>query len=131
MNTTTRVSMAGLAAALAVALGACTTKLGREFDSSLARQITPGTTTKADVRAKLGRPPLVTRGAEEDVWIYAYYVGGGMSADFKNWMGQADVNNPRGARQSRLIVTFRGDVVKDSRLAEELPPPDPLEPQYR
>jgi outer membrane protein assembly factor BamE (lipoprotein component of BamABCDE complex) len=112
----------------AITLGACATKYGRDFDDAYARQITPGETTKADVRNKLGRPPIVSR--EGDVWIYGYYERDG-TATLKNWFGQSDPNNPLGAQQKRLVVTFNGDKVKEARFIQELPTPDPLEGAYR
>lgn len=131
MNKTIHAARAGTAVLLAITLGACATRQGRDFDDAYASQITPGTTTKADIRNKLGRPALVSRGGEEDVWIYGYYEGGGMGVAFKRWFGQTDLNNPLGAQQKRLIVTFKGDSVKEARFKQELPPPDPLEEAYR
>jgi outer membrane protein assembly factor BamE (lipoprotein component of BamABCDE complex) len=131
MNNTIHAAKAGTAVILAITLCACATKQGRDFDSAYARQIAPGQTTKADVRNKLGRPALVSRAGVEDVWIYGYYEGGGMSAAMKSWFGQADPNNPLGAQQKRLVVTFTGDSVKEATFKQELPPPDPLEEAYR
>ena len=131
MNMTIHTARAGIAILLAITLGACATKLGRNFDDAYARQITPGETTKADIRNKLGRPPVVRRDGESDVWIYAYYEGGGPGATLNSWFGQSDPNNPLGAQQKRLTVTFNGDRVKDARFIQELPLPDPLEEAYR
>jgi outer membrane protein assembly factor BamE (lipoprotein component of BamABCDE complex) len=131
MNTTIYAAKAAAAILLAITLGACATELGRNFDDAYASDIRLGQTTKADVRAKLGRPAVVLKGSEDDVWIYAYYQGGGFGAVMKDWFGQADPNNPRGAQQKRLEITFKGDIVKESRFKQELPPPDPLEEAYR
>ena len=131
MNKAIHAARAGTAILLAITLGACATKLGRDFDDAYARQITPGETTKADIRNKLGRPVLVSREGEQDVWIYGYYEGGGLGVAFKSLFGQTDLNNPLGAQQKRLVVTFKGDSVKAARFEQELPPPDPLEEAYR
>lgn len=131
MNKTIHAASAGAAVLLAITLGACATRQGRDFDGVYARQITPGETTKADVRNKLGRPAVVSRGGDEDVWIYGYYEGGGMGVTLKQWFGQTDLNNPLGAQQKRLVVTFKGNNVKEAKFAQELPPPDPLEEAYR
>lgn len=116
---------AGTAVLLVITLGACATKLGRDFDDAYARQIKPGETTKADVLSKLGRPAIVSRAGEEDVWIYGYYEGGGLGVTFKNWFGQGDPYNPLGAQQKRLVVTFKGDSVKEAKFVQEYPPPAP------
>lgn len=131
MNTKIRLANTGAAILLATTLGACATQEGRNFDSTYAEQIQPGQTTKADIRAKLGRPAVVIKNAESDVWIYAYYQGGGFGAQVRNAFGQADPNNPWGAEQKRLEIAFKGDTVQQSRFKQELPPPDPLEPAYR
>ena len=56
---------------LAIALSACATKLGRNFDDVYAQQIKPGETTKEEVRTKLGRPVLLSRSGDEETWTYA------------------------------------------------------------
>ena len=131
MNKSICAARAGTAVLLAITLGACATKLGRDFDAAYARDIKPGETTKADVRNNLGRPILVSKGETEDVWIYGYYSGGGWGITLKEWFGQTDLNNPLGAQQKRLTVTFKGDSVKEASFRQELPPPDPLEEAYR
>jgi len=131
MNMTLNAARTGTAILLAITLGACANQSGRNFDDSYASQITPGQTTKADVRAKLGRPAVVIKEGERDIWVYAYYQGGGFGAQMKNWFGQADPNNPWGAEQKRLEIAFKGDTVKESRFKRELPLPDPLEEAYR
>jgi outer membrane protein assembly factor BamE (lipoprotein component of BamABCDE complex) len=131
MNKTIHAARAGIAVLLAITLGACATRQGQDFDATYAGEIKPGTTTKADIRSKLGRPSIVSRGGDEDVWIYGYYEGGGMGVTLKRWFGQSDLNNPLGGQQKRLVVTFKGDSVKEAMFAQELPPPDPLEEQYR
>ena len=131
MNKTIHAARAGAAILLALALGACATRLGRNFDDDYARQIKPGETTKAEIRARLGRPALVTRAGDEDIWTYAYYEGGGAGYEFRRSFGTIDPNNPLGGSQKRLVVTFKGDSVKDARFRQELPLPDPLEEAYR
>jgi outer membrane protein assembly factor BamE (lipoprotein component of BamABCDE complex) len=131
MITTIHAANAGTAILLAIALGACATKLGRDFDTAYARQITPGQTTKADVRNMLGPPALVSRSGQEDVWIYGYYEGGGLGTTVKNWFGQTNPNNPMGAQQKRLVITFKGDSVKEAKFSQELRSPDQLEEAYR
>jgi outer membrane protein assembly factor BamE (lipoprotein component of BamABCDE complex) len=103
---------------LAISLTACATKLGRNFDDKYAQQIKPGETTKQEVRQKLGRPALLSRAGDEETWTYAYYAGKffydmGFGTYDPETLGQGD--------QKRLVVTFKGDVVKDSRFAVELP----------
>lgn len=131
MNKAIHAARAGTVLLLAITLGACATKLGLDFDDAYARQITPGQTTKADVRNKLGRPLIVTKVSGDDVWTYSYYEGGGPGVIVKSWFGQIDLNNPLGAQQKRLVVTFTGDTVKESKFVQELPQPDPLEEAYR
>ena len=131
MNQTIHAARMGAAVLLAVTLGACATQQGRDFDATYASAIKPGETTKADIRNKLGRPVLVTHGGEEDVWIYGYYEAGGLGVTFNRWFGQTDPNNPLGAQQKRLVVTFKGDSVKEAMFKQELPLPDPLEEAYR
>jgi len=132
MNTRMNAGRTVTAMLLAITLGACANQAGKNFDDSYASQITPDQTTKADVRAKLGRPGVVIKQGDQDVWIYSYYRGGGFGAQMKYWFGQADPNNPWGAEQKRLEIAFKGDnTVKESRFKQELPPPDPLEEAYR
>jgi hypothetical protein len=58
---------------------------------------------------------------DNDIWTYAYYKAGGSWWKF----------DPTGAQQKRLVITFKGDSVKEARFIRELPPPDPLEETYR
>jgi outer membrane protein assembly factor BamE (lipoprotein component of BamABCDE complex) len=106
---------------LAIALSACATKLGRNFDDVYAQQIKPGQTTKEEVRQKLGRPAILSRSADEETWTYAYYVGRNLGFDVWDMFGGADPETQGQGSQKRLIVTFKGDVVKDSKFAVELP----------
>ena len=132
MNNTIHIATkAGAAVLLAITLSACATQLGRNFDDAYATQIKPGKTTKAEIRSRLGRPVLVSRAGEEDMWIYAYYGGSGVGVEVRRWFGHTDPSNPSGAQQKRLVVTFKGDTVKEARFRQELPPPDPLEEAYR
>jgi outer membrane protein assembly factor BamE (lipoprotein component of BamABCDE complex) len=123
MNNTIRVATAGIAAALAIGLAACSTTLGRNFDETYAKQIKPGETTKTEILGKLGRPPLRRGTPEEEVWTYAFYEGGG----FKNWFGHtADEYQAGLGKQIRLVVTFKGDVVRVSSFTQEIPVPSNL-----
>jgi len=132
MNKAIHAAKAVAVVLLAIALGACATKLGRDFDTAYARQIKPGETTKADVRNNLGRPALVSRGvAGQDEWIYAYYEGGGLGVTMRTWFGQSDEYNQWGQQQKRLVVTFNGDRVEQARFTQELPTPAQLEEAYR
>ena len=106
---------------LAIALSACATKLGRNFDDVYAQQIKPGATTKEEVRQKLGRPAILSRSSDEETWTYAYYVGRNLGFDVWDMFGGADPETQGQGSQKRLIVTFKGDVVKDSKFAVELP----------
>ena len=121
----------GAAALLAIALSACATRLGRNFDDTYATQIKPGETTKAEVHGRLGRPGLVSRAGEEDTWTYSYYEGSGVGHEVRRWFGSIDHNNPTGGQQKRLVVTFRGNTVKASNFKQEFPPPELLEEAYR
>ncbi len=107
---------------LAIALSACATRLGRNFDDVYAQQIKPGETTKNEVREKLGRPALLRRAADEETWTYAYYVGKTLFGyNISDLFGDPDPETLDQGSQKRLIVTFKGDVVKDSKFAVELP----------
>ena len=131
MNKTIHAARAGAAVLLAITLSACATRMGSDFNDSYAREIKPGETTKAEIRSRLGRPAYVSRGPEEDVWTYAYYRGGGVGVTIRDWFRSPDPLNPSGARQKSLVVTFKGDTVKEARYRQELPRPDPLEEAYR
>jgi outer membrane protein assembly factor BamE (lipoprotein component of BamABCDE complex) len=122
MTRTIHAVRAGAVVLLATTLGACaTTQSGRDFDDAYAQQIKPGVTTKAEIRARLGRPPLVqaTDDHDNDIWTYAYYKASWWRFD------------PMKAQQKRLVITFKGDSVKEARLVREWPPPDALEEAYR
>ena len=115
------VAAAGAVAAfsLAVALGGCSTTLGRNFDAEYAQQIKAGETTKEQVLGKLGRPPLRKATTDEETWTYAYYTGPGY---FFYWLGASDDDLQYGlGKQKRLIVVFKGDVVKSTRFTQEIP----------
>jgi outer membrane protein assembly factor BamE (lipoprotein component of BamABCDE complex) len=131
MNKTIHAARAGAAVLLAITLSACATRMGRDFNDDYAREIKPGETTKAEIRSRLGRPVYVSRGSEEDVWTYAYYKGGGVGVEIRNWFGRPDPINPFGGQQKSLVVTFKGDTVKEATFKQELPRPDPLEEAYR
>jgi outer membrane protein assembly factor BamE (lipoprotein component of BamABCDE complex) len=106
---------------LAIALSACATKLGRNFDDVYAQQIKPGETTKEEVRTKLGRPAILSKSGDEETWTYAYYVGRYLGFDIQDMFGGVDPETQGQGSQKRLVVTFKGDVVKDSKFAVELP----------
>lgn len=121
----------GVAVLVSIALSACATRLGRNFDEAYATQIKPGETTKADVHSRLGRPALVSRSGDEDTWTYAYYESNGMGGEVRRWFGNIDINNPNGGHQKRLVITFKGDTLKAADFKQEFPLPNPLEPAYR
>jgi len=131
MNETIHPARTGIAFLMAITLSGCATQLGYDFNDAYAQQIKPGETTKAEIRSRLGRPAIVSRVGEEDIWTYAYYKGGGPGAVMRNLFGQRTLVNPTGEQQKRLVVTFKGDSVKDATFKQELPPPDPLEQPYR
>ena len=106
---------------LANALSACATKLGRNFDDVYAQQIKPGETTKEEVRSKLGRPVLLSRSGDEETWTYAYFTGRNLAFEDLNIFSDVDPETQGQGSQKRLIVTFKGDVVKASKFAVELP----------
>ena len=107
---------------LAIALSACATRLGRNFDDVYAQQIRPGETTKSEVRKKLGRPALLKRSLDEETWTYAYYIGKTFFGyNISDLFGDYDPETVDQGSQKRLVVTFKGDVVKDSKFAVELP----------
>jgi outer membrane protein assembly factor BamE (lipoprotein component of BamABCDE complex) len=119
---TINTARACLAAALALMLTGCATKLGRDFNEEYAQQIKSGETTKAEVLGKLGRPALRKGDKDEEVWTYAYYMGGGMFGWVNTWTTDADPQYGLGM-QKRLIVVFSGDVVKSSTFRREIPEP--------
>ena len=121
----------GTAVLLAITLGACATRLGRNFDDAYATQIKPGETTKAEIHGRLGTPALASRAGEEDQWTYAYYEGLGAVGGLGQWFRRIDTSNPNGGQQKRLVVTFKGETVKEAKFTREFPPPYPLEPAYR
>ena len=105
----------------AIALSACATKLGRNFDDVYAQQIKPGETSKAEVRTKLGTPVLLSRSGDEETWTYAYYTGRNLAFYVFDIFRDVDPETQGQGSQKRLIVTFKGDVVKASKFAVELP----------
>ena len=119
MKPTINAAKAGIAILLALALAGCMTRLGRSFDESYAQQIKPGA-TKAEVLGRLGRPPLRSGTPEEEVWTYAYYEGGGL----REWLGFgiSDEEYQTGlGKQARLVLNFKGDVVRASKFTQEIP----------
>ena len=107
---------------LALALSACATRLGRNFDDAYAQQIKPGETTREEVLANLGRTQLISRSGDEETWTYAYYEGRNAAYNLMHMLGLRDAETTQAVgKQKRLIVVFKGDVVKDSVFREELP----------
>ena len=121
MTRSINAAAACLAALLFVAIAGCTTKLGRNFDDAYAQSIKPGATTKAEVREKLGLPPLVSRKGDEETWTYAYYQGRGVAGGIFDMLGFTDAAAQGQGRQKRLTVTFKGDTVTESNYQVELP----------
>ena len=117
MTKTINTAKACFAIALAIMLTACASSMGRKFDETYAQQIKSGETTKTEVLSKLGRPVFRRGPADEESWIYAYYDRpmfywpDTTSEDFQYGLG----------RQTRLVVEFRGDVVKSSTFTLEIP----------
>ena len=63
----------------------------------------------------------MSRSGDEETWTYAYYVGRNLGFDVWDMFGGADPETQGQGSQKRLVVTFKGDVVKDSKFAVELP----------
>jgi outer membrane protein assembly factor BamE (lipoprotein component of BamABCDE complex) len=121
MNTTIKTVKACIAISLAIMLTACTTTLGRNFDEAYAQQIKSGETTKTEVLGKLGRPVLRKETSGEETWTYAYYHGGGY-LNWVSWFTVPDEDLQYGlGNQKRLVVVFKGDVVKSSVYTQEIP----------
>ncbi|MCC7483368.1 MAG: outer membrane protein assembly factor BamE [Burkholderiales bacterium] len=106
------------ALALSAVAAGCATKLGRNFDETYAEQIKSGETTKAEVLDRLGRPVIRHASGGEETWTYAYYDGPGFGTYVNT--AQEDLQYGLG-KQSRLIIVFKGDVVRASRLTREIP----------
>ena len=122
MTTTIHMLKIGVALVLSMLLSACTTTLGRDFSEEYAQQIVMGETTKAEVEARLGRPPLRKGTKEEEIWTYAHYTGPGpIRLIFVN-NATEEAQYGRG-NQKRLVVTFSGDVVKSAKFMREIPEP--------
>ena len=120
MTTTIYAAKACIAVLLAITLNACATKLGRNFDDTYAQQIKPGETTKAEIRERLGRPPLVRGSKDQETWTYAYYEGRNWGYKIVDMMGFTDADETQG-KQKRLVVDFKGDVVRAAKFTQELP----------
>lgn len=118
MNTTINTVRAFIAISLAIMLTACTTTLGRNFDEEYAQKIKSGETTKADVLDKLGRPVLRKETGDEATWTYAYYHGGGLLDRVKTSNEELQYGV---GKQIRLVVVFKGDVVKSAVFTQEIP----------
>jgi len=115
-----------IAVSLTIVLAACATRLGRSFDEQYAQQIKAGETTKAEVLSKLGRPVLRKGTKEEETWTYAYYTG---PTGLFTWIQYVGEDPQYGlGKQTRLVVSFAGDVVKSANFAREIPIPNELEP---
>ncbi len=120
MTKTIHAAKAGMAILLAILLTACATKLGRNFDDAYAQQIKPGQTTKTEIREKLGRPPLVRGSKDQETWTYAYYEGRSWGFKIVDMLGFTDADEAQGT-QKRLVVDFKGDVVRAAKFTQELP----------
>ena|SRR5215831_16336066 len=110
------------ALSLAFTLAACSTTLGHDFNEEYAQQIKSGETTKEEVVARLGRPPLRKGSKEEEIWTYAYYTGPGLIRWLNVNNSTEDAQYGRG-NQKRLVVVFSGDVVKSATFTREIPEP--------
>jgi len=115
-----------IAIALTAVLAACMSTLGRSFNEDYAQQIKSGETTKAEVLDKLGRPVLRRPVAgDEETWTYAYYSG---PASWTSWIASTTEDEygirSRSGRQVRLVLVFKGDVVKSSKFTQEIPRPN-------
>ena len=122
MIRTTNAARAGFTIVLALTLSACATRMGRDFDSDYAQRIKPGETTKAEVREKLGRPPLISRSQDGEIWTYAYYKGRGALA-VMDMLGMTDAEDRDQGSQKRLTINFKGDTVAEAKFVVELPRP--------
>lgn len=124
MINTMNAARACIAISLAITLGACATKLGRDFDDAYARGIKPGETTKAQVQEKLGRPAALRRSGDEEIWTYAYYEGKGAMGHMFYMFSSVDPEFGDQGSQKRLVVSFKGNNVTDSKFVVELPRSD-------
>jgi len=118
MTRTIDIGMACLAIALTATLAACATTLGRNFDEAYAQQIKSGETTKPEVLDKLGRPAIRRGTEDEETWTYAYYHGPSLVERFR--APDEDLQYGLG-KQIRLVVVFKGDVVKSAKFTQEIP----------
>ncbi len=121
MNQTTRAVRACIAILLAISLTACVTRLGRDFDEAAAKQIKSGETTKAELLKTLGRPSLVTGPDAEEVWTYAFFRGRNFAYNLMQQVGFLDADAQMQGTQKRLVITFKGDSVKEWQLRDEIP----------
>lgn len=118
MTRTGNIVRAAAVIALSGALAACSTTLGRNFDEGYAQSIKAGETKKADVVGRLGNPPLRIMAGDEETWTYAYYKGPG----WFYWINVSDEQLQYGlGNQKRLVVVFKGDVVKSAKFTREIP----------
>jgi len=93
-------------------LSACTSTVGRKFDSSYVQSIERGKTTKADVRSHIGEPGQTMNSGDpqEETWVYQYTdVGGYFARAVQPFTPTKTVSSST----ESLSITFRGDVVKD------------------
>src|SRR5262245_16001468 len=122
MTNITQWVRACLVVSLASVLAACSTTLGRDFNSEYAQQIKSGETTKEEVRARLGPPSLRKGNNQEETWTYAFYTGPGLIRWIHVNNSTEEAQYGRG-NQKRLVVVFSGDVVKSSNFSVEIPEP--------
>jgi hypothetical protein len=62
-----------------LALGACASQVGRQFDPALAGRLQPGVSTEADAMALLGAPEAVTTAADGRQMLQWLYVRGAVA----------------------------------------------------
>ena len=92
---------------LVSASGCASTAQGRKFDDSYVAQIKKGSTTKAQIREKLGEPVSTSKTSDMETWTYSYSDAYGrgyvQAATFGLVKQKSD--------DQMLIVVFKGDVV--------------------
>ena len=122
MNKANDIVKACFAVALAIALAASSTTLGRSFNEDYAKQIKSGETTKEQVLGNLGRPVLRRVSDGTETWTYAFYDGPGV---LTGWISSTTEDEygirSQSGRQARLVVQFKGDVVQSAKYTQEIP----------
>jgi len=101
--------------AVLLVLSACANyDVGKPFDTTYAGNIERGVTTKQDLQAHLGKPASITHQADGVVWGYYYADNGGVTGAYKAVYGGQQLS----FGESKLTITFDGDIVKDYTLYE-------------